>query len=391
MERALAELRRRSPGNPGPLVYAVVQQAMAGRDEAARAALTDYIFRFGGSAENLMLAATPLAEMAVRPLLEQCVAAARERGFPLPPFQGLLLETHLRRGEWEAAALILAALPPPAEKDAAEKIRREWLRRLLDAVRSEVEPPRRELVEFLSGRPWAMVVYRGSVEALVRAGQLETAREVLDLAQQAYPASQGLKATAAEVKLQLMARTPAQPATVGGGGARSAAAVAFEQRLEQLLRARDWSEAGAAHRQSSESLSRAALAGTPGGSDSAGPGADCLWAGQHHRRRGGRAAISQRGSGAYPRTHGCRARVLCQRRQAGCGGDCTRGGGALAGLCLGAGGTAGVGTCGKDGDRTGAEDRRPAGKRTRSTGGRPCGLAGSRATCPACWPRRGSC
>jgi hypothetical protein len=70
MERALAELRVAAPDDPGQAVYGIVQRALAGEEDAAKVALEDYLFRFGGSAANLKMAATPLAESGRRTLFD---------------------------------------------------------------------------------------------------------------------------------------------------------------------------------------------------------------------------------------------------------------------------------------------------------------------------------
>ncbi len=243
MERSLAELRERCVAEPAPLVQAVVQQALAGREAAASAALADFIFRFGGFVENLLLVAAPLAETGNLPLLEQCVQAARARGYPLTRFQILLMQTHLGRGEWDAAGRVLDALPPVVGPGmAATTKEREWWHLVIEAARSPAENPSRALVEFLRGGPWPVQVYRLTVTAMLRAGRVEAARDVLDRAVPAFPASKWLQATAAEVKLRLMARAPALPAESGEAAARVAAETVFAQRLEYLLRMKNWAE-----------------------------------------------------------------------------------------------------------------------------------------------------
>ncbi len=244
MDRALAELRERSPGEPDALGYAVTQEALAGRDAAAKAALDDYIFRFSGSVENLVLVATPLAEIGNLPLLEQCAAAARERGFSLGRFQFLLLDVHLERGEWEAAARIYESIPVPADKNAWEKLVHAWLQRLIEAARSQEEVPQQALTEFLRTRPWPLKILRGSIQAMMRAEHLEAARDLIELASRAYPASKWLQMSAAEVKLRLLARTPAVPAEPAAAAAAATSEVLFLRRLESLLAAKHWAEAG---------------------------------------------------------------------------------------------------------------------------------------------------
>src|SRR5690606_32050946 len=62
MSRMLAELRRLAPADPRVRVFGVVQEYLAGNDKTADAQLDDYIFRFGGSVDNFILLAEPLAE-----------------------------------------------------------------------------------------------------------------------------------------------------------------------------------------------------------------------------------------------------------------------------------------------------------------------------------------
>jgi tetratricopeptide (TPR) repeat protein len=241
MELALEELRQRSPADPGALVFGIVQRALAGRHEAAAAALADYVFRFGGFAENLNLAAGALAEAGNLPLLRTCVAAVRERGFPLGPVQIHLLHTLLRHGEWDEAVRLLESLPALTAKDARDRPWREWLAVLLEAARNPSAPAQQALVEFLRGRIWSIDVFRRSAEAMIRGGKIETARQLVDMGIAAYPASKSLQATRTEVKLLEMARTPAQlPAAVSP---TRAAEAAFDQRLAYLLRAKLWEEA----------------------------------------------------------------------------------------------------------------------------------------------------
>jgi hypothetical protein len=243
MERALAELRERSPGAPGALVYGVVQQAMAGREAEAKAALANYIFRFGGFADNLALVAAPLAELGNLPLLQQCVTAARERGFPLARFQVFLIDTQIGHGDWEAAGRTLDSLPPAAGKDAMDKIWREWLQLLIEAAKTPGEAPQRALVEFLRGRSWTMGLFRRSVGAMIRAERLEAARDILDVAIRAYPSCKWLQVTAADLKLRLIAQLPAPSSETTGAEAPPPAETAFVRRLEYLLGVKNWDEA----------------------------------------------------------------------------------------------------------------------------------------------------
>lgn len=212
MEAALAELRRLNPGDPTPLVYAVVQQAMAGRRAEANAALDDFLFRFGGTAENLALLAPPLGEIHELDLLQRVADAAAERGFPLRNFQTLLVQTRLHRGEWEAAARTLAAIPPATGRDAgADDYWRQWMQRLIEHARLPSDATQTALLEFLRQRPWPLQVFRQSIEVAQRAGRTETAREIAAMALRAFPSSQWLQAQTAAPTSEAGAALAASP------------------------------------------------------------------------------------------------------------------------------------------------------------------------------------
>ena len=244
MERALEELRALAPADPRALVYAIVQQALAGRDTAAMAALKNYLFRFGSSAQNLQLVAEPLTEIANLPLLECITAAASERGYMPQPFQLLLVQTHVQRGDWDAAARALAEMQPVAGSAATpEKLWCDWMRRLLDAVLAPGDMASLNLTDFLRSRLWSFHVFQTTVEALRRAKHLETARDVLGLARANFPASAWVKMQGAEVAQEIAARPPASAGAIAAKSNLPAEGLYFE-RLNEALSGEQWTAAG---------------------------------------------------------------------------------------------------------------------------------------------------
>ena len=244
MERALEELRVLNPSDAAPRVYAVIQQAMAGRIEAARAALEDYLFRFGGTAENLLLVATPLAEIGDLPLLKRCVTAAAERGFPKPRFQILLVQASVSQGAWAEAAATLAALPPETGREAiAANAWRDWMKFLIEAARAPSDPAQSALLEFLRSRPWPTRIFRQSVEALLRADRLETVRDVLVLGERGFPQSEWLRAQKADVQAKIEARAAAVAAAAVPAGVNVIGEHVFFKELNEYITAKDWTAA----------------------------------------------------------------------------------------------------------------------------------------------------
>jgi len=246
MRAALDRLRALSPGDPAPLVYGVVQLALAGRSAEAATALGDYLFRFGGSLENLLLAANPLAETGQLALLERCHAAAVERGYPLARFRTLLIEVRIGRGDWAAASGLLAAAEreiDPAKPDAAAGPWLAWARRLVDTGLLPSDGGVRPLIEWLGSGVWPARIYRTSIEAMLRLEQPEAAQEIVALAQRHFPKSPWLAKLDKDAGLQRMAKASAIAPEAANAAAQPMAERAFAQRLADLLAARAWDEA----------------------------------------------------------------------------------------------------------------------------------------------------
>lgn len=242
MEAALIDFQALDAAEPSAFVHGIVQRLAAGRDAAAEAAFADYLFRFGGSAENLLLLAEPLAERKNLRLLQRLVAAAAERGYPLLRFQTLLVHAHLAQGEWPAAAALLAKLPPDSGRDApASRIWREWMQRLVEAADAPADPAQLAVLEFLRSRPWPMRMFRTSIETLLQAGRFQTARDAVAIGLRGFPANAWLRAKAEEVKREFE-RTPRSADTTAASGRMLVERLFFE-RLDQLVAARQWQEA----------------------------------------------------------------------------------------------------------------------------------------------------
>lgn len=254
MQAALARLRAMSPGDPAPLVYGIVQLALAGRAEAAAAALGDYLFRFGGSPENLLLAANPLAETGQLELLERCHAAANERGYPPGRFRTLLIELRIRRGEWAEAERLIAVAERDlagAKPDPNAGAWLAWVRRLVDAATLPSDGNVGPLVEWIRSGAWPARIYRTSAEVMLRLEQPGAAHDIVTAAQRHFPRSPWLEKLAKEAGLLRMARATALPPTAESRAAP--AERAFAQRLEDLVAARAWDDA-ARHIQQALSL-----------------------------------------------------------------------------------------------------------------------------------------
>lgn len=246
MEAELVRLHNLSSADPRPLVFGVIQRAMAGREASARASFNDYLFRFGGTTQNLQLVAEPLAEIGQVALVEQCAAAAAERGYPAEPYQVLLVQCYVQRGDWAAAARTFNAMKPAPTTGRTAPLNqawRDWMRRLIDATASTGDAAGPALVEFLHQRPWPLKIFRRSIEALRIAGQLETARDVVAIASGAFPASAWLEGQRTEIAQASAVREAAAAKAAPAAIASLPPEKVYFQRVEDALAQRQWDAA----------------------------------------------------------------------------------------------------------------------------------------------------
>jgi tetratricopeptide (TPR) repeat protein len=244
MDRALTELRDLAPGQPGPVAWAVEQRARARRQGTTT--LDDYIFRYGVTAENLMLVARPLATIPDFALLQRVIEAAQERGYDLRPFRMLLGDSRIAQGDTAGFLAVvedLKKLPPRGGRDFALWF--EWARLLADAITSPQATPADSLIAFMRGRPLGLRSHIATVAALKRAGKFTSAREVLVLSRRLYPNSQPLQADETEVTAAIAAAAAAAAAAVPVAEAVKVAPDwnAFIEPVDAAVNAGKWDEA----------------------------------------------------------------------------------------------------------------------------------------------------
>jgi hypothetical protein len=189
--------------------------------------------------------AEPLAEIGDITLLERCAAAAAERGNPGQPFQVLLVQTYLLKGDWAAAGRVLGQMkPPPAtgRDAAAAKAWHTGIHALLDAATIPTDTAQAALLEFLRSRPWPMRIYKRTLETLRRADKLDTERDALGLGLASFPASTWLQTRRDEVA-RLIAARPAPVIAAAPVEKINWSEKDFFDRLDELVAAARWDEA----------------------------------------------------------------------------------------------------------------------------------------------------
>ncbi len=247
MEAALEELRLMTPTDPRTYVYGVVQRFLAGRPAEAEVALEEYFRRFAGTAQNLALAATALAEAKASPLVARCVAEAKAHGFPAKTFQLTLAQSQLEAGEWAAATATLAEFKSMVDAgNPVEVFAADWMTRLAAVASRGEGGAESALMGLMQQRTLPLRMYRQTAEVLLRADRPGAAKSAVELGRRAYPVSRtlALLGEQAEGALQAAAGEKApQPEVAAVSGEQE-----FFAELAGLQAAQKWDDAARAIR-----------------------------------------------------------------------------------------------------------------------------------------------
>ena len=216
MVAVLDELRRSAPADPRVRVFALIQTLLAGRDADGRAQLEDFIFRFGGSPENFILAAEPLAEIKRLPELEILIAAANEQGIRDPRLGAARLQALIGAKRWSEAGVQLAAVRATLAPDAvARATMLELLQVLIDAASDPAEGAQTTLTDYVALRQFPISAYRQCIDVLRSAGRVNTAREVVRLAEGVFPQNAYLAKARGELDAEIATARAAADAERG--------------------------------------------------------------------------------------------------------------------------------------------------------------------------------
>ena len=214
MKRILAKLRADAPADPRAPVFAMIQHFLAGLDNEGRRLLDDYIFRFGGTEANFILAAEPLAEIKRADELEILLAAAAERGFHDFRLQVARLQVLIVGKRWAEATRqiydVRAALPQNSTSGRAAML--DYFQHLVAAASDAAEGAQSSLVSFVRDRQLTMAAYRQCVDILRTADRIGTARQILTFAQGSYPGNKYLAETIAALDKEIADRKAAEEA-----------------------------------------------------------------------------------------------------------------------------------------------------------------------------------
>lgn len=220
MDEALRRLRALAPTSPDGLLYALTQNQLAGRAGEARANLDELIFRHGATPGLYQTLAAVLSEVKFPGGLERVERELRERGLSTSPVGWMRLQQTIRARDWPAALTFIERLRQNDRErlTEAQNSYLETMTRLAGACLDGGGGAQAALVAIVADRPGTLRLYAMLLGALIDAGRVETAKQILTLADGPFPAARSLAVAreriAKEEKAAIPAPVPAEPVAV---------------------------------------------------------------------------------------------------------------------------------------------------------------------------------
>lgn len=242
MDEALRKLRALSPSSPDALLYGLTQNQLAGRTGEAQSNLDELIFRHGANASIYKTLAAVLSEVKFDGGLERVERELRERGMSTAPVVWIRLQQATRSRDWPAALASIARLRqnPRERLTEAQLSYLETMTRLANACLEAGGGTQAALVGIVADRPGTLRLYAMVLAALLDADRVETAQQILTLADGPFPAARSLVA-ARERIAKALAAAPPPPSlpTQPAAGASYETFAAFRSAFEHLVAVRD--------------------------------------------------------------------------------------------------------------------------------------------------------
>ncbi len=246
MDEALRRLRALAPASPDALLYGLTQNQLAGREAEARAALDELIFRHGASPGLYQTLAAVLLEVKFPGGLERVERELRERGLSTSPVAWMRLQQASRERDWPTALQVIGRLRQGTRDrfSEAQLAYLETMTRLANACLDAGGGTQAALVAIISDRPGTLRLYAMVLGALLDAGRLETARQILTLADGPFPAARSLAAARERIARESATAVAAEPATPAAPDSPSSPSsletfAGFRAAFENLVAARD--------------------------------------------------------------------------------------------------------------------------------------------------------
>lgn len=204
MEAALDSLRRRAPADPRARVYAIIQTLLAGRETEGRAMIDDFIFRFGGHAQNLAMLAAPLGDIGRLEDLDTVIAAATDRGARGSELGMIRLRALIAAKRWQEARAQVSALRVMT-RSAENSFILDYYEAMLVALQDPARGAQSSFTDKVRPLQLSLPLYRQAIELLRAEGRAETARNVVTFAEGVFPGNPYLEKSRHELDAELTA------------------------------------------------------------------------------------------------------------------------------------------------------------------------------------------
>lgn len=190
MDATLKRLKDRNPTNPSFASMGVVQNLLANRTEAARAAFDDCLQRFNSNAATLETLARDIGRTGRLELLVPLEQSMREHGFDTQMLLFSRLLGQLDNADWAGAKITQQALAARTKTLIADvRVFNETAGALIAVCSQEAAASRVTLLDRVSRNGGRLKLYNQFFDCLFAAQQWAVANDVLTLAEGAFPRS----------------------------------------------------------------------------------------------------------------------------------------------------------------------------------------------------------
>lgn len=196
MEALFKRLHALAPANANHASLAVVHNLLAGRDAEARAALEDWLFRYGANERALAELIRAISNAGRDDALARIERHVREHGFdPKPVLLGRLL-AQIGNRDWDAAAAAGARLRKISRRlTPSDHVIISLVTACVDAGGGNQQV----FIDSFARSPGSLDFDRLLLEALLACGRVTTAAQLITLIEGSYPDSQYIARMSAQV------------------------------------------------------------------------------------------------------------------------------------------------------------------------------------------------
>jgi tetratricopeptide (TPR) repeat protein len=212
MRNALEAMRTLDPTQVHPWIYSVVQEHLAGKEDAAMGSMEAFLLRFGGKREPLITIAAPLVEIEAWVLFEVVESRFFDMGFTGVDFDLLRCKAVIAQGKFEEARILLQESLAKAgdHLKSSDLLWFETASALAGFLATGEESFGAELLGRIGNTPFSMTTLRELADTLLKHDAEELALDILGLAKQRFPSSEYVELTHATLEQKLGARVVAE-------------------------------------------------------------------------------------------------------------------------------------------------------------------------------------